>query len=240
MEPRDVNIAAETAGSSGAGGSATKIFTDLELHRQRVRFQLDTGASCNVIGRHMLPPEAHLKPTNKVLSLYDHSTVAPMGIHTTYVRNPKTGTQHCLDLVVVQSAKATPLLGAKACQEMKLVIVCHDNIQDNSQTINSALHTTAIMSRSTITPAAKENHEQYADVLDGELGRFEGVAHLAVDNNVTPVRLPLRKVPLALQRPLEEELDRLEKMGVIVRGYRPTDWLSSLVVVPKTSGKIRL
>ena len=72
VEPRDVNIAAETAGSSEAGGSATRIFTDLELHRQRVRFQLDTGASCNVIGRHMLPPEAHLKPTNKVLSLYDH------------------------------------------------------------------------------------------------------------------------------------------------------------------------
>ena len=156
VEPRDVNIAAETAGSSGPGGSATKIFTDLELHRQRVRFQLDTGASCNVIGRHMLPPEAHLKPTNKVLALYDHSTVAPMGIHTTYVRNPKTGTQHCLDLAVVQSAKATPLLLAIACQEMKLIIVCHENIQDNSQTTNSELHTTATMSRNTITPRQKK------------------------------------------------------------------------------------
>ena len=57
---------------------------------------------------------------------------------------------------------------------------------------------------------------------------------------VPPVKLPLRKIPLAVKEDLENELKRWEHLGVIVREERPTEWVSSLVVARKANGKIRV
>ena len=66
------------------------------------------------------------------------------------------------------------------------------------------------------------------------------MANLEEDETVRPVRLPLRRVPVAFKQPLKEELERLEDIGVIMHEERSTDWLSSLVVAPKSNGKIRV
>lgn len=42
-----------------------------------------------------------------------------------------------------------------------------------------------------------------------------------------------RRVPLPLMRKVEEELDRMEKMGVITKIEESTDWCAGMVVVPK-------
>ena len=47
-------------------------------------------------------------------------------------------------------------------------------------------------------------------------------------------------VVYALRQPLKEELKRLEDRGVIKKVSEPTDWVSSLVVVRKPSGKLRV
>ena len=43
-------------------------------------------------------------------------------------------------------------------------------------------------------------------VFKGEVGEFEGEVHLEVDQVVTPVQMPLRKVPVAMRDKLEMEL----------------------------------
>ncbi|VDI14483.1 Hypothetical predicted protein, partial [Mytilus galloprovincialis] len=48
------------------------------------------------------------------------------------------------------------------------------------------------------------------------------------------------KPPNYLKPKLKAELQRLEKLGVIKPVDTPTDWVSSLVIVKKPSGKIRL
>ena len=55
-----------------------------------------------------------------------------------------------------------------------------------------------------------------------------------------PVALPVRKVPLAVKEPLKNEIDHLVKKGVLEPVQTPTDWVSSMVVVKKSNGKIRL
>ena len=81
--------------------------------------------------------------------------------------------------------------------------------------------------------------ESYADVFSGE-GKMEGTLHLEVDETVSPVILPPRRVPVAMKQPLKDELTRLQEMGVIAEVDTPTDWVSSMVIVKKKSGKIRL
>ena len=52
--------------------------------------------------------------------------------------------------------------------------------------------------------------------------------------------LPPRTVPIPLRSKVKEELDRMEKMGVIAKVTQPTPWCAGMVVVPKKSGDVRI
>lgn len=49
-----------------------------------------------------------------------------------------------------------------------------------------------------------------------------------------------RGVAAARRCPLQEELQRMERMGVIQHVEEPTDWCSPCIVVPKPNKKIRV
>ena len=42
---------------------------------------------------------------------------------------------------------------------------------------------------------------------------------------------PIRKIPLVTRQLLREELNRLEQLDIIAKVDKPTDWVSSLVLV---------
>ena len=49
-----------------------------------------------------------------------------------------------------------------------------------------------------------------------------------------------RRVALPLMPKVKEELQRMEKLGVISKVDIPTDWYAGMVVVPKPDGRIRI
>ena len=49
-----------------------------------------------------------------------------------------------------------------------------------------------------------------------------------------------RRVALPLQEKVKDELDRMERLGVIVRETNPTDWCAPIVPVPKPDGRVRV
>lgn len=51
--------------------------------------------------------------------------------------------------------------------------------------------------------------------------------------SVTPVRLPVRKLPLAVKEKVKDELDRLVKKDIIIPVKVPTDWILAMVLVTK-------
>ena len=81
---------------------------------------------------------------------------------------------------------------------------------------------------------------EYADVFEG-LGEIRGAQHkIKIDPNATRViHLPC-KVPVALREPLKVELQRMEKLKVIMKASDPTAWLHSLVIAKKKNNKIRV
>ena len=48
-----------------------------------------------------------------------------------------------------------------------------------------------------------------------------------------------RRVPIPLLAKVKEELQRMERLGVITKTEEPTDWCAGMVVVPKRNGKVR-
>ena len=114
-----------------------------------------------------------------------------------------------------------PSLGFETIQMLKLMPVNMDNVL----TVNNQ---PKILTEAEVTTV-------YKDVFMGE-GLFEEKLHL----EVPPTKLPVRKVPIALKKPIKEELDRLVRLDALAKVDVPTDWISSMVAVKKSDGSIRL
>lgn len=87
----------------------------------------------------------------------------------------------------------TPLLGRKASEAMKLIKVQYENIS-----IDSIVSTTDT-SESTWT--LDEIKTEFKDVFTGD-GFLEGEYKIEIDSTVEPLKLPKRRVPVAMMKPL--------------------------------------
>ena len=156
--------------------------------------------------------------------MYSKFTLPVLGTCRVSMRNPKNSKKYNVEFVVVKG-NYTPLIGSRASQQMNLVTVHQDNIQQvTTDTQNLTLNQVI---------------EEFGDVFKGQ-GCMEGKLHLEIDETVTPVINPPRRVPFALKDKLKSELDRLEGLQMIQKVKEPTEWVSSLVVVKKPNGKLRI
>ena len=96
-----------------------------------------------------------------------------------------------------------------------------------------------IMSLSDEPPTKQDFVSEFDDFFLGE-EKLEGKLHLELDRTVLSVALPVRKVPFAMKDLLKQELNRSVKTGILIPVDVPKDWISSMVVIKKSSGKIRL
>jgi hypothetical protein len=83
---------------------------------------------------------------------------------------------------------------------------------------------------------------KYPNVFSDKLGKLNGKQlDLHINENVKPVAQPLRRLPFGLREKVDQKLDELLEKGVIEEVQEgPTEWVSPLVVVPKTEGDIRI
>lgn len=73
------------------------------------------------------------------------------------------------------------------------------------------------------------------------LGKLKGhKVKLHVDESVKPVKEPPRPVPFHLKGKMEQEIDKLEKQGVIEEHQGPTSFISNLHLTPKDDGTARV
>ena len=218
----------------------SKIFAKMDLAGNRINFQVDCGATCNILPDKLLPVDQSLHQHEHVLTMYNGSTMTAKGKCQLELLNPKNNKTYRAEFIVVKG-NATPLLGSKAAQQMQLLKVQYENIlavtQPHIDLDNQNSENGKPVIKTDLTMANIK--QEFGDVLKGT-GHMEGKIHLQVDPSVKPVKLPIRKVPVALKPQLQEELHRLQNLGIIAPVDRPTDWMSSLVLVKKASGKLRV
>ena len=132
------------------------------------------------------------------------------------------GKFHPVEFHVIEHL-ATRVTGLQTCNDNNAVDTQRD---ENSSSDTSNLDVNEIL-------------KKYEDVCDG-IGCLEGAYRIKIDSSVTPVVHPPRKIPFTQRENVKEELDRMEALGVIRKADEPTEWVSSLVVVPKLNGKVRV
>ena len=156
-----------------------KIFAHLVFCGRKIRFLLDTGATCNVISRSSLPENANIVPTSTILKLYGTTVLQPLGEIEEELRNPKNGERCKAKFIVVPSTKAIPLLGAQTAQLMNLVEVKHSNICHADKAIKVVTNNHA--PRASVSGMTKADIlVKFPTVFDGKLGLMEGDIHLEV------------------------------------------------------------
>ena len=93
----------------------------------------------------------------------------------------------------------------------------------------------------TETKAKLDNYvvKHYMDVFDG-LGRIPGPYTIHTNPEIPPMVQPPCRTPVALQQTVKTELKVMVNQAIIAPVTEPTKWVSSMVVVPKKNGKVRV
>ena len=184
------------------------------LNDHEVPFKVDTGAEVTVISEDSWKSLglSEMKPPTKKLHGPDRQPLKVRGeIHATLSYRGR----QCIQPVFIVKHLQHNLLGLPAIQALQILTQVH----------------------AVSTPLP----EQYPGLFKG-LGTFKGSSYeIKLKPEAKPFALfTPRNVPLPLRKKVQEELVRMETMGVISRVEEPTPWCAGMVVVPKKSGSVRI
>lgn len=199
-----------------------ELFADLLVNNTLIRFKVDTGSPVNIVPEFMVNELANrtLQETNVQFEAFGGGKVPAVGRFTaTCSKNNITSME---EFYVCKTSMA--LLGLKTILKLKIV-----NVNESILTLNKDL----------LVGKKDDFINKYKDVFSG-LGRFPGLCKLKVKEGATPKANPSRRVAMSLKEKLKATLDEYVKNQIIVPCDEPCEWVSNLVCVEKTSGKLRL
>ena len=197
-----------------------------------LHFQIDSGAQCNVVPMSLYEKATGayerrlVTPVRTSIVAYGGSKLPVIG--EVRIRVSRRDFTCKLDCKLVDSDLIRPILGRRACIGMHLIDY-HDNDALNkpeTSTVYSVNNAPiAITKESLIT--------RFPKVFEDGVGLLAGEHHINLDVTVDAVQHAPRRVPVAMRELLKDSLDELQDQQIVTPVMQPTQWISSLVVVPK-------
>ena len=206
-----------------------------------IRFQPDTGAQCNVIPLHIYKKASKdgqlgkVKPLKTALVAYGGAKIKVIG--QVRIRVWRGEATCFLDCRLVDSKEIRPILGRKACLGMNIIQYNDNDILNKPQTDNAPVY--AVQDQHTAL-TKQELLAKFPKVFGEGIGQLDGTYRIRLDETVPPVQHAPRRIAVALRPKLREALDDLVAQDVIAPVTTPTEWISSIVAVPKKNGKLRI
>ena len=177
-----------------------------------------------------------VKQTKTAIAAYGGSRLPVVG--QVIIPVWKEGQRFKLDCKLVDNIDIRSILGRKACLGMNIFQYMDNEEIHKPEVGNAPVYTMTSASSSGLNRA--DLTRQFPRVFAEEVGQLEGEYHIKLDATISPVQHAPRRVPVALRDQLKAELDKMTEQGTIAPVTAPTPWVSSLVVVPKKNGMLRL
>ena len=178
-----------------------------------ITYKIDTGAQTNILPYQQflrLTKHPKLNKTKVTLTAYNDSATPVKGFS---ILNVKYKDKTVPILFIIADINSQPIIGLKSSTNLDLI-----RRIDNIKQVN----------KFRVPPYLRE----FGDCF-GSLGCFSKVHHIHTDPDIKPSVNPPRRVPIALESKLYDELRRMIKLKVITPVEEPTDWVSSYVAVEK-------
>ena len=132
----------------------------------------------------------------------------------------------------------TVSLTYKGTQSIQNIYVV-EGLQENLLGL-SAIQALGILHVAQVLTVKQSINDYYPSLFTG-LGTFAEGYPIKLRPDATPFSLfTSRNVPLPLRKKVSDELACMERLGVISKANKPTDWCARMVVVPMKSGDIRI
>ncbi len=197
-------------------GKKESWWVTLSLNKRPIEFKIDTGADVTVLPEtvYCLEKDGPLEQAQIPLYGPGQYVLDVMGcIKATIEVDGKT----TKEMVYVVKNLKSPLVGRSSIQALRLLKQVNEVVRSK----------TGIKS-------------QYPELFQG-LRKMKTQYHIELQPLAQPhvVSVP-RRVPIPLMPKVKQELDRMEKLGVITKVNGPTDWCSGMDVVPKSGQKVRI
>ena len=188
--------------------------------------ELDTGAGVSIVSEQTWLDklkQPKLQPCSLRLQSYPSKPLDVLGVCTVKV-TIKDNTVS-LPLVVIKG-DGISLLGRNWLEQIKLD--WHEIAKINGIT------------KPSYQKKLDDLLKQYEEIFRDELGKCKQIkAKLHVKPNTVPKFYHPRPIPLALKEKVEEDLNRLERLGVISK-VETSEWATPTVPVRKPNGSVRL
>ena len=130
--------------------------------------------------------------------------------------------QRCPAEVIVIQGEEPSLLGRQTALEMNVLKIVFPDIQ-------------ALLGRD-----VSDLKMWYPKCFQGVEKLHDYQLQLHIDDDGQPVAQPLCKLPFGVRDAVEQQLTELEQLDIIEQVDDPTQWVSPLVAIPKSSGKVRI
>ena len=246
--------------------SDTQSFSNIQINGITVKGKQDTGAEICVmplnIFNHLnskLNGELKPCPCNDIQVIgYSKQSVEIVGKVAVICMHTNT-TKRCV-FYITNLTDSKILLGLTFCKVFDLVkIICDDDCTCKKATVDVLNKFPAGLD----IPKQKQNQvclppvdvhtklrpdckahvmELFPELFDGVGTIKDAIMKLNVDESITPVIQPPRKIPQATVDPLKQEIERMMTLGAIRKLdiNKATDWCHNLVLVHKPNGKLRV
>ena len=199
----------------------------MNIGEQRVKIKLDTGAQCNVMSEQLLKeiaPDVKVNRTKVKLQSYSGHEVKVIGKVDLLCDYKKK--HFILDFFVCRQ-RVEAVLGLETCLQLDVVRQIHS--------VNSSEQCDSGNKQS----VKQSMCEQYPRLFEG-VGLIAEGQKIKLKEGAEPVIHAPRRVPHSLKGRLQEELGRLENLGIITKQQEATEWVSSMVVTEKKNGQLRI
>ncbi|CAB4008082.1 Transposon Ty3-I Gag-Pol poly [Paramuricea clavata] len=198
----------------------------LEIEHIPVQMLIDSGASVNVLDLetyHRLKARKGVQLMPSTLRVYAYGSTTPLNILGTVSGRVKCNSAEIVaKFVVVHDQHAGCLLGRQTATQLGLL-----RVGPQVSSINC-----------TVSPHSLR--QRYPSVFDGVEKLTNYQQKISINTNIKPVAQPPRRIPFHVRKQVSAKLEELERLDIIEEVRGPTPWVSPLVVVPKSSGEIRV
>ena len=207
-----------TKDMGGISSSVPQHDVIVKLDGIPVSFRADTGADVTIISKDTFDDQFGDKLLRKSSSKLRGPDLKEIKICGYFNTDIKYGT-HSISTEVYVLPNSAQLLSREVCEKLGLI-----NFNMPKQ----------------IGHIQQDVVQKYPQLFNG-LGKLQTEYDITISPDATPyaVHSP-RRISLPLHKKVKAELERLQSLGVITPVTEPTPWCAPIVVVPKSSGDVRI